>query len=360
LAQLTHFFYPMKRIENLINLIIAPGGQKGIALVMVLWVLMILSVVVLEFSYGMRTEVQITQNFQEEVQLYAMAEGGIQRAVVELIFKNDTRVQQKRKTQKDEGIAPEQQEWVTDGREYLVSYEGGECAVRATGEAGKVNVNSVSESLLRKIIGNLGLEGEKRDVVVDSILDWRDPDDFYRVNGAENEYYRGLKEPYDCKNANLDTIEELLMVRGVTPELFYGKRPEKKGEGEAQSETVGLKNLFSIYAAGEQIDINSAAFPVLRVVLGLPTEIARQVIKAREEKGFESQQELVQRVPELMPFINEVGRNIVYRSTIAYYTIEAKARGKSGGGGRSLQAVVKIEPRAKEGYKIVQWMDAVF
>jgi len=53
---------------------------------MVLWVITILSVIVLEFSFAMRTEVQITQNFQEELQLYAMAEGGIQRAVIELTF----------------------------------------------------------------------------------------------------------------------------------------------------------------------------------------------------------------------------------------------------------------------------------
>ncbi|MCX5913846.1 MAG: type II secretion system protein GspK [Deltaproteobacteria bacterium] len=350
----------MKRIKNLLNLFIAPRKQNGIALIMVLWVLMILSVVVLEFSYGMRTETRITKNFQEEVQLYAMAEGGIQRAVVELIYKHDSRVQQKRKAQKDEGIAPEQQEWVTDGREYPLPYEGGDCGIRITGEAGKVNINSISESLLRKIIGNFGIEGEARDVVVDSILDWRDPDDFYRINGAENDYYRSLKDPYDCKNGNLDSIEELLLVRGVTPDLFYGKKPEKTGEGGGQSEAVGLKHVFSIYAAGEQIDINSVAFPVLRVVLGIPAEAARQVIKAREEKIFESQQDLAQRVPELTPFLNEVGRNIVYRSATSYYTIEAKARSKSGDGVRSLQAVVKIDPRAKEGYKIVQWVDAVY
>jgi general secretion pathway protein K len=349
----------MKRIKNLLNLFLVSPKQDGIALVMVLWVLMILSVMVLEFSYGMRTEAQITKNFQEEIQLYAMADGGIQRAVVELIYKHDSRVQQKRKAQKDEGISPEQQEWVTDGREYPLSYEKGDCVVRITGEAGKVNINLVSESLLRKIIGNLGLEGEARNVAVDSILDWRDPDDFYRVNGAENEYYRSLKEPYDCKNGNLDSIEELLLVRGVNSDLFYGKKPEKEREEGIQFEAVGLKQIFSIYATGEQIDINSAAFPVLRVVLGIPAEAVRQVIKAREEKIFENQQDLMRRVPELIPFLSEISRNIVYRSAMPYYTIETKARGKSGGGERSLQAVVKIDSREKQGYKIVQWVDAV-
>jgi general secretion pathway protein K len=349
----------MKNTKFLIDISVKPRKQNGIALVMVLWVLMILSVVVLEFSYGMRTEARITKNFQEEVQLYAMADGGIQWAVVELIYKHDSRIQQKRKAQKDEGIASEQQEWVTDGREYSLSYEGGDCGIRITGEAGKMNINSVSESLLRKIMTNFGLEGEARDVVVDSILDWRDPDDFYRVNGAENDYYRSLKEPYECKNGNLDSIEELLLVRGVTPELFYGKKPEKKEEGETKNEAVGLKHLFSIYATGEQIDVNSAAFPVLRMALGIPTGAARQIIEAREEKIFESQQDLIQRVPELAPFLGEIGRNIVYRSANPYYTVEAKARSKSGGGRRSLQAVVKIDSREKEGYKIVQWVDAV-
>ena len=354
----------MQNIPNEKNRILANpknirGNQRGVALIMVLWVLMILSVVVLEFSYGMKTEARITRNFQEEVQLYAMAEGGIQRAVVELVYKHDARVQQKRKALKDEGLAPEQQEWVTDGREYALPFDAGDCAIRITGEGGKVNINSVSEPLLRKIIGNLGLEGEARDVVVDSILDWRDPDDFYRLNGAENDYYRSLKEPYDCKNGNLDSIEELLLIRGVTPDLFYGKKPEKTEEGDSPAESAGLKGVFSIYAAGEQIDLNSAAFPVLRVVLGIPPGAARQVIKAREEKAFESQQDLLQRVPELAPILGEIGRNIVYRSANPYYTVETKARKKTGDGGRSLQTVLKIDSREKEGYKIVQWVDAV-
>jgi general secretion pathway protein K len=215
-----------KMAKRKIAAFLAPD-QSGIALVMVLWVLMILSVVVLEFSYGMRTEVQITQNYREEVQLYALAQGGVQRAAVELVYKNDARVQQKRKSLREEGIAPDQQEWLTDGRTYALSFETGDCEIRITGEGGKVNINTVTESLLRKIIGHFGLEGETRDVVVDSILDWRDPDDFYRINGAENDYYRSLPEPYDAKNGNLDSIEELLLVRGVTPDLFSGKRRAK-------------------------------------------------------------------------------------------------------------------------------------
>ncbi len=65
------------------------------------------------------------------------------------------------------------------------------------------------------------------------------------------------------------------------------------------------------------------------------------------------------RVPEMIPFLSEISRNIIYRSAASYYTVEAKARGTSEGGGRNIQAIVKIDSREKEGYKVVQWIDAV-
>jgi len=332
-----------------------PRDSRGVALLMVLWIIAILSVVVLEFSFAMRTEVRITQNYQQQLQLYAAAQGSVQRAIAELIFKHDPRIQQLRKSAKEEEIPPENKDWVTDGREYRVSFEGVEAGVRVVGEAGKVNINRVSDGALRKIMTALGLEGEARDIVVDSILDWRDPDDFIRVNGAENEYYQSLKEPYDCKNGSFDSVEELLLVRGVTPEMYYGKK-KKKGE-EDKDEGAGLKDIFSIYATGEQVDINSASLPVLRVVLGLPAEVCRLLIRAREEKGFENFQDLLLRVPELSPFSAELQRLVLFGGVNPYYTIEARGRKKETGSVRGIRAVVKVDPREGDRYKIIQWVD---
>jgi len=193
--------------------------------------------------------------------------------------------------------------------------------------------------------------------VVDSILDWRDPDDFYRVNGAENDYYQSLKEPYNCKNGNLDSIEELLLVRGVTTDLFHGGKGIKKGEEGSKLDQIGLKDIFSIYSPGEQIDINSATPLILNIVLGIPNEIAQLMVKAREEKGFEHPQDLLQRVPEISPFIREIGRFILFRSITPYYTIESRARFKEGESVRGLKMIVKIDPREKGGHKILQWVD---
>jgi general secretion pathway protein K len=336
--------------------------SRGVALIMVLWVIAILSVVVLEFCFAMRTEVNIVSNFKEEAQLYAMAEGGVHRAIAEMVYKHDARVQQLRKTILLEEIPPEKREWMADGRPYLLAFGQGTCEVRVMSEAGKVNINTASDATLRKIMTQFGLEGEARDVVVDSILDWRDPDDFYRINGAENDYYQSLKEPYNCKNGNLDSMEELLLVRGVTPSLFYGRKEGKKEEEtfKPKMEGIGLKDVFSIYAAGDQIDINSATLPVLRIILGVPKEIADQIIEAREGKKFQNQLDLLQRVPTLSPFMEEAVKLIAYQSSVTYYTIESRGKGKEGRSVQGMKVIVKIDPKEKAGYKTIQWVDAIY
>ena len=333
-------------------------NSGGIVLIMVLWVIAILSMIVLEFSFAMRTEVNITKNYKEQTQLYAMAEGGVQRAITELIYKQDPRVQQMR-NKKLEEVPPDQREWMMDGRAYRLPFDQGICEVRVFSEAGKVNINVVSDPTLRKIISQLGLEGEARDIVVDSILDWRDPGDLHRINGAKNDYYQSLKEPYNCKSGNLDSIEELLLVRGVTPDLFYGRKETNKGEGGAKSEGIGLRDLFSIYSSGEQVDINSASSPVLRVVLGIPKDVADALIKAREEKGFQDQADLLQRVPELSPLIGQIAGFVVYSSMTAYYTVESRGKSKEADAVRGVKTIVKIGPLEKDGYKIVQWVDTL-
>jgi general secretion pathway protein K len=326
---------------------------------MVLWVIAILSVIVLEFSFAMRTEVNIAKNYKEETQLYAMAEGGVQRAVAELIYKHDPTVQQKR-NKKLEETPPEQREWMTDGRSYPLPFDQGTCEVRITSEAGKVNINTVSDPTLRKIIGQLGLESEAKDIVVDSILDWRDPGELHRLNGAKSDYYQSLGEPYNCKNGKLDSIEELLLVRGVTPDFFYGRKIDQE-EGGGKTEGIGLRDIFSIYSSGEQIDINSAPLVTLKIVLGIPNEIAEAIIKAREEKGFQNQQDLLQKVPELSQFIGQMA--VTFSSTtpsaVAYYTIESRGKSKEEKAVRGLKTIVKIDRQEKTGYKVIQWIDTL-
>jgi type II secretory pathway component PulK len=98
-------------------------------------------------------------------------------------------------------------------------------------ESGRININALfqldsSGQIAHDILVQLPNMTED---IANSILDWIDPDDSPRPNGAESDYYNGLDPPYQCKNAPLDTLEELLLVKGVTPQLLYGN--DRNGNG---------------------------------------------------------------------------------------------------------------------------------
>jgi hypothetical protein len=94
--------------------------------------------------------------------------------------------------------------------------DGQELRFGLTDEAGRLNINEAAEAMLEKIPG-------MTPYLVHGLLDFLDPDDVPRPEGAEQEYYDALPEPYAIFNGPLSTLEELLLVRGFTPALFYGE-----------------------------------------------------------------------------------------------------------------------------------------
>jgi general secretion pathway protein K len=343
------------------------SGSRGMALVIVLWVLTLLSVLALEFCYSMRTELNVTRHYKEETQLYFYAQGGVQRAITEMIYKNDPEIQSKKaqgEAQQNLGIRKEEaevlppiEEWHTDGRPYPVAFRSGEASVSVMSEAGKINLNRASDQLLKQVIKYFVEMGEKRDVIADSIQDWRDKDDLHRINGAENDYYQSLPEPYNCKNGDFDTVEELLLVRGITPELFYGKKTKKEGEEEAVN--FGLKDIFTVFSSAAQVDINSAPREVLRALFGIPPEMADRVIGAREEREFRNVNELRQAVPDITPYIQNTSF-LTFRSNVPYYTITSWGKLSTGESRRGVECVVRIDRKEESGYKILMWKDMLY
>jgi general secretion pathway protein K len=334
-------------------------GDRGIALILVLWVLTLLSVLVLEFCFSMRTETNITRNFKEGSQLYFYAQGGIQRAAAEVIYRSDSAIHNRRtNVEQLEGLPEIEAEWKVDGTPYTVPFQDGEAQVRVRSESGRISLNNAPDALLKKVMKYFVEVGEQRDAIVDSILDWRDADDFHRVNGAENDYYRSLPEPYDCKNAYFDTVEELLLVRGVTPELFFGRRPKEGKEGEEQGGgTIGLKDVFTVFSSAPNVDINTAPLEVIIALFGVSQEIAKKVVEAREGNRFTNLSDLRLRVPDLIPFLTEVQTSISFVSAAPYYNITSLGKLKTGESKRKLECVVKIDTKEKSGYRVVMWKD---
>jgi len=240
-------------------------NHDGIALLMVLWILAILSVIALTFSYMARTETISTISFKENLEEKFLAEAGIERGIAELFYRTHYRDQQI----EFEGT----EAWKTDGTPYVSQLGNGFYTVSIVDDSGKVDINEASDVLLRNLFLNAGVEAGETEIIVDSILDWRDQDDLHRLNGAENGYYQSLPNPYQAKNGNFDTVEELILVRGMTYEILYGDGKKK-----------GIFDLLTVHAETDTININSAPREVLMTIPGMTPEIADQLISIRETR----------------------------------------------------------------------------
>jgi general secretion pathway protein K len=293
-------------------------AEKGIALLMVLWVLTILMVLVLSFSYMTRTETYATLSFKEGTEKKLLAEAGIERAILELFYRN---------VNKNQVITLVGYEvWKIDDTSYKDKMGEGEYSVRIIDESGKIDINAMTDAnsdMLRNLLKNLGVEETDANTIVDSILDWKDADDLYHLNGAESEYYMSLPNPYKAKDANLDTLEELLLVKGMTSEILYGNKEKK-----------GIIDLLTIYSGKNTININAASKEVLMAIPGITPEIADSIISFREHDEIKNKGDVG--IPP------ESGRYITVGDSYTY-TINSSGTKANAKTGFNIKATVKIE-----------------
>lgn len=252
------------------------GSQSGVALILVLWVLAILMVIVLSFSFMVKTDGLSTWSFKGGTERKLIAEAGLERAVMELVYRN---------TYKDQTVELEGREvWKTDGTPYTGKLGAGYYTVRITDESGKIDINSLTDAsaiILKSLLTNFGVSGEDADTIADSIMDWRDADDLTRLHGAESDYYQSLPNPYKARNADFETLEELLLVKGMTPEILYGSKDKK-----------GIIDFLTVGSKMASINVNAAPKEVLAALPNMTPEIAEAVINYRQSKEIKDPQEL--------------------------------------------------------------------
>lgn len=330
-------------------------SENGIALFLVLWVLTLLSVIVGEFCHAMRTEVNITRNFKEETQSYYIATAGVNRAIAELI-RNEVVPQTATYSDTEEEEEEEEIRWRVNTDIPAIYFGDGQFKVKIGNESGKVNINKADERLLKMMLNGFDLEDSDKDVIVDSILDWRDKNSLHRLNGAEDDYYRSLSEPYECKDDDFDCIEELLLIRGMNAEIFYG----------------GLRDMITVYqgkdsrykragrrtkrADSNKININAASLPMLRSLPQMTDDLVQDIIEYRKEDDFKS-------LTELLPIVGpDVYRAIVPCITLQtspYFTIKSEGTVEGGQTYQGVQAMVEINTKLKKGYRMIQWVDGL-
>ena len=180
-----------------------PCRQRGIALILVLWLTILLTAMGASFAFAMRHEVLSARNAVEVAQARAAADGAIERTVFEL-----TRPR----------LADA---WAPDGSTH--SYNDGDVAlaVIATDESAKIDLNTAPDALITGLLVSVGgADPDTAARLLDAIADWRDADDLRRPQGAEAPDYLAAGLKYVPTNAPFETVGEAARVLGMTPAIF--------------------------------------------------------------------------------------------------------------------------------------------
>ncbi|MEJ8569029.1 general secretion pathway protein GspK [Elongatibacter sediminis] len=179
-----------------------PGRQRGVALVLVLWILLLVTI-----STGAYTLMARMDSLEAHTTLWSTrarlaAEAGLNMAVVSL---------------RD---PVEEERWIPDGRPYTIQYGEAEVELRITDERGKLNVNHANEETLIQLFVANGLEETDSVALAGAVLDWIDPDMLVRPNGAEEDDYLAAGYQVGPANRGFLMVEEMLQVLGLPWELY--------------------------------------------------------------------------------------------------------------------------------------------
>jgi len=255
------------------------ASPRGVALIMVVWVMVFVSIVVSAFAFAMRTELSAARNFKEEAEAFALAEAGVAWAAATLANEGAT----------GGGASPALSAFSSGD----IPLGRGRYRVSVTAEGGRINLNGAPVEVLRRLLQQTGVSDPRLlDVILDSIQDWRDPDSLARPDGAEEDYYRSLPHPYSPQNGNFEAVEELLLVRGMTREILFGNigdparlaalldaGPEERAL--RPGEYLGIHDFLAVIGPG-QVNLASASRDVL-MAAGLSGAQAADIIANRTQ-----------------------------------------------------------------------------
>lgn len=335
--------------------------ERGFALIIVMWLFTVLFVLGAEFAGEMRQDATATKNFADETQSYYLATAAANLTFYRAFLDRDRGGQGQLVAEagqagqgqpgldrgEDEGPLVQR-----DGQWHEIQLWGAPVMVRVTDEGGKIPINfpegqfdAKLQPLLIQVLGNMGVDSELAARIADAVIDWQDDDDEHRLNGAESDYYLDLPNSYPAKNKRLDSLEELLFIKGVTPELFNGGTDEHP---------IGLRDVFSIFNNTGQVNLRYATPDVKRVLFGLDDEELAQIeTQVSQGHGGSIMAVLEQKLP-----IQLQGGNIVAEndSEGAILLVEAQAQLPSARVKAHVGAVIDIDD-SSEGIVVFRWMD---
>ncbi|MCF7668289.1 MAG: general secretion pathway protein GspK [Verrucomicrobia bacterium] len=340
------------------NLFDHNSRNDGIALIMVMIVITVLGILAGGFAYSMKVELQLAKNQNNSVEMEWLGRSGLEFAKYIL---------GQQLAESGEPYDALNQKWaggtgVTNEVMMGISLENnklgnGEFSLEIIDLERKFNINLANNAVLNRALELIGFDVIDSSAVVDSIMDWRDSDDDPHLTGVESDFYLNLENPYHCKNGPLDHISELLMINGVTPEMYYGPSAFEGDSGllisrrskytpfssQLQDEVsdvglydMGLKDLFTT-TSGRLINVNTAPPAVLQLIPMVDKMIAQSIVQIRagpdgregneDDTPFRNIGELIN-VPGIMPeTVDRLNRYLTVRSTTFEVHINARISG---------------------------------
>jgi len=223
--------------------------QRGVALILVLWVLSILTLMASSFTLTMRRETASLSHTKENAQALAQAKSGLALAQAMLLHEDETK------------------RWRVDGNIYEIETNEAVTRIRILSETGKIDLNSAPQNLLHHVLQFSPLETQAQLELENAILDWRDEDENTRPFGAEKPEYKAAKLSYAPRNKPFRSFEELQMLKGMTAEVFAWMQP-----------------IFTIYAAGQtEVEVGVASREVLNVLPNIDANLLDEYFSTKQK-----------------------------------------------------------------------------
>lgn len=214
-------------------MLVFPSRQQGMALVMVLWVISLMTIMAGSFALSTQREAGILSHAHERAKAQALADGGVNYAMMML------------------SLPDPKLRWQADGTPYVWQVDGARVHIRIMDEGGKVDVNAAQEQTLKTVFKFLLGNEELAEQLSDAIMDWRDPDDLKRSHGAEAEDYQSRRMQAPPQNRNFLILDELRGVMGVTPELYRK-----------------MESWFTLYTGTDGLNPAKASREILMALMG--------------------------------------------------------------------------------------------
>jgi general secretion pathway protein K len=318
-------------------------NSRGMALVLTILIISLIVALTLQFNTSMRSDLHAAVNLRDGIRLGYIAKSGFNyaRAVLRV---DDESVDSLHDAWADsKSLSKNSAELFGDSRfDLMISDHSGRIQINKILNDDKKTYNDAQKGLLTRFLRSpeFGIEDEEAENIVNAIKDWIDEDDDPTgFSGAENSYYQTLDKPYSCKNAPVEFLEELLLIRGITEELFYGIK-----------EKPGIALYLSPYGDGK-VNINTAGRLVLAAFF---EEIDDEIIKDMDDYRMDEKNEESLSNSNWYKSVPGMGdRNInpdLLTTASTYFEITSKGFKEA----MSKQVTGMVERKEKE-FDIVSW-----